>query len=259
MDGIQLENADLKEIYEKDELEFYPGHMESLMLVQLLAPDTWDGKSVLEIGCGEGHLASMIHYFGAASVHATDFTEGQVEKAQKLYNKPGLNFECCDILENKTGFDVVVMQGVLEHLDDPFRILKTIMEKNLTTTGECLLSVPNWTNPRGYIYHTARILYGAKMSLTDLHFFTTDDFTKFAQKNGYKVGAVTTDISLGAGDDMIKDLTRRIPLADPSIPKENIKKLMEFTEKLIPHVKEGDLSGATIGYKLEKTPVGGVM
>lgn len=252
-----MENKDLKEVYEKDELDFYPGHMESLMLIQLLASDTWEGKAVLEIGCGQGHLASMIHYFGAASVHATDFAEGQIEKAQTFYNKPGLNFECCDILENKAGFDVVVMQGVLEHLDDPFRILKTIMDKNLTTTGKCLLSVPNWSNPRGYIYHTCRILYGAKMSLTDLHFFTPDDLIKFAQKNGYKIEAVTTDIGLGVGDDMIDDLKRRIPLADPNIPKENVKKLMEFTEKLIPHVKDGDLSGATIGYKLEKMPVQG--
>jgi len=253
-------NEDLKEVYNKGELEFYPGFMESLMLLQMIAPDTWQGKTVLEIGCGEGHLASMIHYAGATSVRGVDYSKSAIKKATTYYNKPDLTFKEHDIPYVNSKYepqDVIVMQGVLEHLDDPFRVLKTIMNKNLTTTGTMILSVPNWSNPRGYVYHTCRILYDAKMTLTDLHFFGTRDFIEFSDKNGYKLTAVTTDIGLGMGEDMIKDLTRRLPLADPNVKPESVKQLMAFMDKNIPYTQEGELSGATIGYKLEKMPVQG--
>jgi 2-polyprenyl-3-methyl-5-hydroxy-6-metoxy-1,4-benzoquinol methylase len=83
----------------------------------------WSGLKVLEIGCGEGQLAAMMAAAGA-EVTAVDTSAVAIESAVKKYKLPNLQFwhgEYKDVAAG--GYDVVVMQGVMEHLDHPFEEL----------------------------------------------------------------------------------------------------------------------------------------
>jgi hypothetical protein len=75
----------------------------------------------------------------------------------------------------------LVMQGVLEHLDDPFGELQWMIEhfkpKTVITSSPCFL------NPRGIVWKTLDML-GAVMSKTDLHHLNPWEFEAFCENNG---------------------------------------------------------------------------
>ena len=67
------------------------------------------------------------------------------------------------------------MQGVLEHLDDPFTELKWMMDNLLTEKGDVITSSPCFLNTRGIVWMTLDML-GAVMSKTDLHYLDPWEF-----------------------------------------------------------------------------------
>lgn len=246
----KMQNADLKEIYNKGELDFHSGFNESMMLLGLM--ESWQGKYVLEIGCGEGHLASILNYAGA-KVLGIDFAKEQIVKAVANYTRPNLKFRVNHFKQlGGEKYNVVIMQGVLEHLDKPWFDLSHIINSNLAEKGSVILSVPNWTNPRGYVYHTLRLLYGAPMSLTDIHYFVPADFQKYAEGYGYKIKFTSTDFSWGAGKECIEDLAERIPKAIPDISMDRLKDMMNYFGALLGHYKQGPLDGACLGMRIDK-------
>ena len=68
------------------------------------------------------------------------------------------------------------MQGVLEHLDKPFKTLRSIIIANLKKNGQFITSSPSFLNPRGYVWMTLQLLFDVPMSLTDIHFLCPFDF-----------------------------------------------------------------------------------
>lgn len=238
-----MKNEDLKEIYDAGELDHYPGFRESQMLIDLL-PD-WKDRRVLEIGCGQGHLAAMMMMAGAKSVLAIDYSVKVIEKAGAAFNIEGLKFDASGYndLPDTFRFDTVVMQGVIEHFDDPWDELQVILKKHLLKGGHACISVPNWINPRGLIYHTARLLFGAKMSLTDLHFILPDDFNDFVKKHTrYEVLTFACcDYLRGSGLGMVEDFKDRLPKAirasnevvDCAETEDGIEKFLEFLTRFM--------------------------
>ena len=249
-----MKNQDLKQIYDKGDLDFHSGFEESLMLISMI--DTWQGLNVLEIGCGEGHLCSILSYAGA-NVTGIDYSENQIDRARNRY--PATNYEApvfmvADFKKDTQKYNVVVMQGVLEHFDCPWDDLSWIMDNLLEPSGSCLLSVPNWVNPRGFIYHTLRLLFNAKMSLTDLHYFLPDDFEVW-NDNRYHIEMKSCDYSWAAGPEMIADLKDRIPKAvNPTLwaPSE-LNSFLDYAERQARYTELGPLSGANLGVMIEKT------
>lgn len=260
-----MKNKDLKPIYDSQKLNFHSGFNESQMIVGML--DSWQGLDVLEIGCGHGHLASILSYAGA-NVTAYDNSDEQINQARIRYNLPDLYFIPGDILniyEEVGKFDIVVMQGVLEHLDEPWQELDKIMENLLKPSGCVCLSVPHWVNPRGYIYHALRLLFDAKMSLTDLHYFLPGDFKKYCSRDTipnvgtYQCQFYTCDKSWASGEEMIEDFRERLPKAlrpedwhEANVPQvnEKIDTFLKFLEKMSREI-EG-VQGACLGVKISK-------
>ena len=80
-------NEQLKEKYNKvfknDSTKFFTCNLyeESTSIINML--DSWNGLEVLEIGCGEGNLASMISYSGAKSIDAIDYSDIAIDNAKK--------------------------------------------------------------------------------------------------------------------------------------------------------------------------------
>lgn len=200
---------------------------------------TWEGKEVLEIGCGEGDLSSLIAYHGAKKVTAIDFSEEAISIAKKRYNLSNVQFHQCDYKEVKTRYDVVVMQGVLEHMDNPLETLKYIKNKLLKMNGYIICSCPNFINPRGYIYMTLKLLFNVPMSLTDIHYLSQADFYEFAGKLGMSLQYRLCEELWANGRKMIIDLKKRIPKALSDIGLQgNTEALIEWLEKNLTYISK---------------------
>eukprot|EP00771_Trimastix_marina_P003189 gnl/Trimastix_PCT/4400.p1 GENE.gnl/Trimastix_PCT/4400~~gnl/Trimastix_PCT/4400.p1 ORF type:complete len:246 (+),score=35.43 gnl/Trimastix_PCT/4400:97-834(+) len=52
--------------------------------LRTLAPKSFQGKRVLDCGCGQGFIASHLSELGAISVHGVDYAEGQITKAKRF-------------------------------------------------------------------------------------------------------------------------------------------------------------------------------
>ena len=99
------------------------------------------GLTLLEVGCGEGHLLEHIHALGQfSSLEGTDVCEEILKKARELY--PGLCFRQANaghLNYPNQAFDCVVACEVLEHLDD---VKGALAEIRRVMRAYCVISVP---------------------------------------------------------------------------------------------------------------------
>lgn len=192
----------------------------------------WKGKEVFEIGCGEGTLAKRIYDAGADWITAVDYVRHD-------WGQRGPHYRCMDYKCHSTEPEIVVMQGVLEHMDSPADTLEHIRILNPDTI---ISSSPCWMNPRGFVLQTLFNLFGYPITLADLHYLTPDDMTL----EGYELSWTDIDHDWASGQKMIDDLRNRLPKVLDGV-EANVEKLMHWLKK----VPQQGL-GATIIYKLEK-------
>jgi cyclopropane fatty-acyl-phospholipid synthase-like methyltransferase len=73
------------------------------------------GKSVLELGCGEGHLTQAI-FSKARSVVGVDISDVAITRAKSL-SLPNAKFECADFLQTSfKGYDVIAAIECIHYL-----------------------------------------------------------------------------------------------------------------------------------------------
>lgn len=85
-------------------------------------------KKIHDLGCGTGWFVDWARSVYNAKVIGVDYADKRVVKAQRLY--PLSTFVCDDIYqyvedlpENKTSETVFTLWDVLEHLEDPLRLI----------------------------------------------------------------------------------------------------------------------------------------
>jgi 2-polyprenyl-3-methyl-5-hydroxy-6-metoxy-1,4-benzoquinol methylase len=102
---------------------------------------------VLEIGAGSGAIARHIVAKNRCQVTALESNPTSVEKLEKFCHKVyALDLNATDWagkLENKAdGYDYVIAADVLEHVYDPWRVLRN-MKSLLNKNGSVILSLPH--------------------------------------------------------------------------------------------------------------------
>lgn len=213
--------------------------------------EPWHDLGVLEIGCGEGLLASILKE-RINSITAIDYSEVAINKAKEKY--PNIDFRCEKHQDHANRYSRIIMQGVIEHLDKPFEELEWMIDNLLRPNGDIITSSPGFLNPRGIVWMTLDML-GAVMSTTDLHYLNPFEFQKFCYENDYKLSMSSCDVSWAKGEDMVNDLKQRIPLAfkDGMIPHDDKKlnKFMEWLSYLSSEIPLGPLGGATVIYRIQ--------
>jgi len=195
---------------------------------------TWSSYKVLEIGCGDGSLAQRINSAGGF-ITACDYAKYQRKKFI-----PGPYFVTCSYQEISGEFDVVVMQGVLEHMDDPKETLEYIQDNFKPHT--IISSSPCWFNPRGIVLQTLYRLFDLPITLADLHYLTPQDM----ELEGYRVTWKAVDYDWASGQKMINDLENRLPKVLENV-EADVEKLLHWLKQVPPQGL-----GATIIYYLEK-------
>jgi len=86
-------------------------------------------KTALDLGCGLGHYADILQQHGF-EVLAVDGRAENVEEARRRF--PHLRFQVADAqdpaLSQLGKFDLVFCFGLLYHLENPFRVIRSIAE-----------------------------------------------------------------------------------------------------------------------------------
>ncbi|HTL56546.1 MAG TPA: class I SAM-dependent methyltransferase [Candidatus Limnocylindrales bacterium] len=106
-----------------------------------------EGSSVLDIACGAGVLCRKIKKSRpAAQVMGVDFSEFMIARNRERDEPLGIDYRCVDIRSALSGiggqFDVVAMCEILEHLDEPERVVRTALDL-LKPGGLFVLSCPH--------------------------------------------------------------------------------------------------------------------
>lgn len=114
----------------------------------VLAAQFVDGKSVLDLACGEGYGSKMLSA-RALSVLGVDVDERTIDHARRQYADVGIDFMACDALRlppTLGQFDVVVSFETIEHLEFP----ETFLRRCLSLLGEEGLLIISSPDPNYY-------------------------------------------------------------------------------------------------------------
>lgn len=211
------------------------------------------GKTIIEVGCGEGRLAALLAMRGARTVHAIDYSQQAISTAQQRHSLPNLAYSrVADFHDIGGTYDSLAMQGVLEHLDDPWRDLLWMWET--WQPSRVVAGCPSFLNPRGYVWMALHQLLRAPMSLTDLHFLHPRDFQRFANDHGAELFMRSIHGSWGYGETLLKDFRKRLPnaLRDAGLPTDGVPKFLDWLQATIAYERDRGFNGATMIYRLER-------
>lgn len=112
----------------------------------------WEGKRILDVGCGDGTYTMEFPALGVAEVMGIDPAGVAIEAARAKARAAGLQdlvkFELGNIYElaaylANDRFDCIVLRGVLHHLPDPAGAIAGLARLN----GAVIVLEPNGLNP----------------------------------------------------------------------------------------------------------------
>lgn len=173
------------------------------------------GARVLDVGCGFGRF-SLLAANAGAEVLGVDFMNQAIHVAKVLAEATSLpvNFECADMeVEIPSGepFDVIYLGGVLEHLVDPGRLLRSAAAR-LSPGGIIVANCPNEMNPRGSVSASLWLLLDFPMTANDARMITPLEMDELAATAGLSVSAVVgTSYGRGWAQTGLADMRERLP------------------------------------------------
>jgi 2-polyprenyl-3-methyl-5-hydroxy-6-metoxy-1,4-benzoquinol methylase len=264
--GEQSSNSDLRKFYDQSyktgEAEvftfFESGKRISEDHPTALAMVDWNGKTVLDVGCGTGMLVRGIAAKGAARVIGLDYADSAIQEAKSIPYSDNVEFVTADIMSwtPPVRLDVIVTLGTMEHLDEPAMFLKRMTEF-LADDGTIVIACPHFLNPRGYVWMALATLLDVPMSLSDLHFIHPWHMKEWAAALRMDAELVTTvDRNWAYGPRLLKDFDKRLrnALRDAKLPTGKVDDYMKYLNSLVQYLETGNaeagLDGATAFYRL---------
>jgi 2-polyprenyl-3-methyl-5-hydroxy-6-metoxy-1,4-benzoquinol methylase len=134
----------IQTMYQKEidlkRLQFIAGN-----IAQAIKP----GSTVLDIGCGNGHMSMALGQLGF-QVYGIDVSEKTIAKARQLNTMSHVSFDVMPaeaLVADGQKYDAVVCSEVLEHLNQPDKLLEVIYQL-LNDEGRLIVTVPNGYGPR---------------------------------------------------------------------------------------------------------------
>ncbi len=258
MDNRQLHTL-YEDVYRRGEETFFSKYIEGKNVSEtdavVLAATKWQGKSVLDVGCGTGALAARIAAAGAKQVVGIDYSQAAIEAARQRASAENLSFQCLELAAWTKPVNVIVSCGTLEHMDRPWEVLAN-MGQLLRPSGELIITCPYFLNIRGFIWMALQLLLDVPMSLTDLHFISPFDIETWVKDTLLQLVRVTTfDESLGNRTLMVRDLRKRLTnaLRDAKLDASRVDRFIAWLEDAVRYRQQNGnapLGGATALYLL---------
>jgi len=166
-----------------------------------------DNSSVLDVGCGNGELLSVIHHNRRnCKLFGIDISQDAVNRA----SAKALQVYKLDITKDKLDdlgpFDYVILSEIIEHLPNPEKVL---LDLKKITKKKIIVTTPNIA----FILFRLRMFFWGKFPVTTvfhirehLSFWSVKDFVYWAKYLGFKV-----EKKCGFGGIGIFNLNRIMP------------------------------------------------
>lgn len=148
-------------------------------------------KTVLDVGCGQGSFAKFIKDKFKTEIWGIEYMASEAKEAHKVLDKV-FSGPCENFIDDLplNYFDVIYCNDVLEHLVDPYLVLKKLKPK-LTETGCIISSIPNVRNHnslRMFLFNKDwKYENSGVMDRTHLRFFTKKSIRRMYEDLGYNV------------------------------------------------------------------------
>lgn len=242
-----MNNRELKQLYEKVYAEgkenFFTFNTRDVS-EEVLKELDWKDKNVLEVGCGTGETAYLLAVAGAR-VLAMDFASSAINEAVKKHQHPSLKLQVGSFEDIEGYYDVVVIQEVIEHLDDPMRTLIKLKE-HLEKDGHLIVTCPSFANLRGHVWMTLQLLLNIPMSLSDRHFISPFDMENWAKEMDMDCKWHTFRYGQSHGKDMLKDMKKRLTnaLKDAELDNSRVDALIDWLDHVRKYEEDGKHNGA---------------
>lgn len=133
---------------------FYDGLEASIHLARYaFTRSLCQGKTVLDVACGEGYGSRLLADWGARSVVGVDVSVEAVDQAMRLFGCPQVTYragaaEALADMFAPESFDLIVSLETVEHVPDPEGLLRSF-RRLLAPGGTIVVSCPNdwWYYP----------------------------------------------------------------------------------------------------------------
>jgi len=152
-------------------------------------------EKIIEFGCGNGafgkFIKSKINCFYEGVEPMSEFAELAKINLDKI-NCTTVEYFIENIKINGSNhkYDVIVFNDVLEHLIDPYEVIKNI-KVILNFNGTVVASIPNFLNYNSVIdiFRTKDFKYtdGGILDRTHFHFFTKKSIIRMFEEAGYQI------------------------------------------------------------------------
>jgi GT2 family glycosyltransferase/SAM-dependent methyltransferase len=146
---------------------------------EILALVPWESRNVLELGCASGRLGRSLKERQICRLTGVEMNPQAAQEARKYFDWViSENLESGSVQFPEHTFDAVICADVLEHLQNPWLVLKSISQW-LRPGGILICSIPNIAN-LGIMTQLAKGLWSYAdagiLDRTHLRFFTRSGF-----------------------------------------------------------------------------------
>lgn len=148
------------------------------------------GKRLLDIGCGDGKFVydAITQGYDAIGI---DLSPDRISKGKELYNLNDAQLICQnidDFSENQT-FDIIVMWDIIEHVESPSSVLKSIRKISHENTKIFILTM----SVDSLTYRVFGDEWNYMNPTQHLHYFSHETMRKMLEKEGFTLESVEMD------------------------------------------------------------------
>ncbi len=184
--------------------------------VERLVPS--NARAVLDVGCSTGVLGAAIKARTGAQVYGIELSEAMAAEARTRIDRVFVGDVAEILLHGALSayeFDTIVFADVLEHLVDPWGVLRAATRR-LRTKGAVIASIPNirhWDTVcnlvlKGYWPYRDRGIHDR----THLRFFTRRNIVELFQSAGLSVETLRTNYRLWERPHRLNQFARYLAL-----------------------------------------------
>jgi len=165
---------------------FFDYYTEKREEVAHLVPDSV--SSVLDIGCTRGGFGGFLKKQRGCRVTGVEMNPVEGEKARDVLDDVIIGDVLC--VDAKGPYDCVTCLDVIEHFEDPSRLLGRIRDEFLCDKGWLVMSVPNvghWSIVEDLLAGRWDYLPVGILCNTHLRFFTRYSIAGYLEEHGFRI------------------------------------------------------------------------
>lgn len=167
-------------------------------------------KTILDVGCNTGYIGQYLITHKNCICDGIDIDRGLLKKAKEAGYRHTFEIDLSQInFKIPECYDIILFIDILEHLPNPYLILKKIAEENLKENGKIIICLPNIARLEFRLKHLlGRFDYEESgiMHPDHLRFFTRDSALKMIQKANLRIKKILPT-GLGARLNCLPTLT----------------------------------------------------